>query len=98
MKTFAPLALLVTAAALGSASTAVLADEGTETASVEVKASMMLYGPDGHRLARVYSVSKDGDPQVILNSTLFTVPASTLSTVDGKLTTSLTKREITSSK
>jgi len=98
MKAFVSFAMLATVAAFVETPSAVLAEDTaqSESATVEVKASMMLYGPDGKRIARVYSVSKEGDPQLILDADLYTVPASTLSIVNGKLTTSMTKREITS--
>jgi hypothetical protein len=100
MKAIASIALFATAAAFGTAPA--LADEvstsraasQTASAPVEVKANMALYGAEGNRIARVYSVSREGNPQVILNSALHTIPASTLSVVDGRLTTSLSKREI----
>lgn len=65
-----------------------------EVAAVEVKEGMMLYGSNGRRVANVYRVDRDGNPQVIIDGRLITVPASTLSDTDGKLTTSLTKRDI----
>lgn len=53
----------------------------------------MLYGSNGQRIAAIYRVS-EGNPQVILNGKLVTVPASSLSDVGGKVTTSLTKAEL----
>jgi hypothetical protein len=54
----------------------------------------MLYDSTGHRVASVNRITQNGDVQVILNGQLVTVPASTLSQANGKLTTSLTKAEI----
>lgn len=65
---------------------------------VDVKAGTMLYASNGYRLAPVYRVSSEGNPQVILNGKLVTVPASTLSNADGKVTTSLTKKDLGRSK
>lgn len=62
-------------------------------APVATKGSMLL-AANGARLAPVYRVSADGSPQIILDGKLVTVPASTLSLADGKLTTSLTKNEV----
>lgn len=57
----------------------------------------MLYGPAGERLAAVYRVSPDGAAHIILNGQLVGVPASTLTAANGKLSTSLSKREILTS-
>ena len=54
----------------------------------------MLVGADGARLGAVYRVSSDGSPQLIVNGKMVTVPAATLSMVDGELKTSLSKSEI----
>ena len=70
----------------------------TEGASVQVDAGKMLYSSTGHRIASVYRVNAEGNPQVILDGRLITVPASSLTEVDGKLTTSLSKRELARSK
>jgi hypothetical protein len=65
----------------------------TSSAPVAAKGKMLL-GADGGRLAPVYRVAADGSAQIILDGKLITVPASTLSTVSGKLTTSLTKSAV----
>lgn len=106
MTKFAPIALLATIAALAvvpaSVSAAETSQQVREPASaaaaapvVGVSAGKMLYGPNGNRLGSVYRVTAAGDAQIILNSRLFTVPASTLSDVNGKVTTSLTSSDIT---
>lgn len=53
-----------------------------------------LVAANGAHLGEVYRVGPDGSPQIILDGKLVTVPAITLSNVDGKLTTSLTKSEV----
>jgi hypothetical protein len=63
-------------------------------APVQVSAGKMLYAANGFRLAPIYRVTSEGNPQVILDGKLVTVPASTLSDVAGKVTTSLTKKDI----
>ena len=101
---FAPLAALATVATLAVVPTAVFAEttqqvrEVTEEAAapLDLNAGKMLYSAAGYRIAPIYRVTKDGNPQVILNGRLVTVPASTLSDVDGKVTTSLSKKEIAS--
>jgi hypothetical protein len=69
-----------------------------ESAGVDVDAGKMLYSSSGHRIASVYRVTSEGNPQVIIDGRLVTVPASTLSEVDGKLTTTLSKRDLARSK
>lgn len=54
----------------------------------------MLVASNGTRLGVVYRVRPDGSVQVIVEGKLVTVPAATLSNVEGKLTTSLTKSEV----
>jgi hypothetical protein len=66
---------------------------GNATASV-AHSGQMLYDSTGHRIASVNRVTQNGDAQVILNGRLVTIPASTLSQSDGKLTTSLSKADI----
>lgn len=94
-------ASLIAAIALGTIPPAFAAESSQsvqgpaeEVAAVEVNEGMMLYGSNGRRVASVYRVDREGNPQVIIDGRLITVPASTLSDVDGKLTTSLSKRDI----
>jgi hypothetical protein len=54
----------------------------------------MLVASNGARLGAVYRVTGDGSAQLIVDGKMVTVPASTLSVVDGKLTTSLSKSEV----
>lgn len=101
MKKFAVLAALATIAlapAAYASETSQSVRAATEGAGVEVDAGKMLYSSTGHRIASVYRVTSEGNPQVILDGRLVTVPSSTLTEVDGKLTTSLTKRELARSK
>jgi hypothetical protein len=48
----------------------------------------------GGRVGAITEVYKDGSVQVIYNSQLVTVPAASLSAPDGKLTTSLTRKQL----
>jgi hypothetical protein len=73
---------LVTVTA-GAAGTAAVAEKG-----------QMVVASNGARLGTVYRVSTDGSAQIIIDGKLVTIPASTLSNVDGKLTTNLTKSEV----
>jgi hypothetical protein len=65
----------------------------TEGATVQVTAGKMLYS-GANRLAPIYRVTSEGNPQLVLDGKLVTIPASTLSSVGGKLTTSLSKKDI----
>jgi hypothetical protein len=46
-----------------------------------------LFSEDGHRLGIVYKVADDGSAKLIFDGKLVTIPASTLTDVSGKLTT-----------
>jgi hypothetical protein len=100
MSKFVPLAALAAVAVL-AAPVAAFAESSQSVraatdaaATVDVNAGKMLYAANGQRLAAIYRVNAEGNPQVILNGKLVTVPASTLSDVNGKVTTSLTKKEL----
>jgi hypothetical protein len=56
----------------------------------------MLYAANGGRLASVYRVDDDGAVALILDGKMRVVPADTLSMVDGKLTTRLSKSDVLS--
>lgn len=103
MKKFVTLAALAAVAAVPAvafAETTQAVHEATEEASAQVQmsAGTVLYAANGVRVARIYRVNQQGNPQVILDGRLITVPASTLSDVSGKLTTSLSKKEISLAK
>jgi hypothetical protein len=70
------------------------ADEGAPG----VTKGAMLFSADGGRLGTVYRVMGDGSAQIIFESRMVTIPANTLSSKDGKLTTSLKKPEVMSLK
>jgi hypothetical protein len=80
------------------ATVAVAAQESTATNSapttVSAAAGKMLLASNGTHLGLVYRVSPDGSAQLIIDGRLVTVPVTTLSTVDGKLKTSLTRSEV----
>jgi hypothetical protein len=64
------------------------------SAAVIATTGKMLVASNGERLGVVYRVGSDGSAQLIIEGKLVTVPVTTLSNVEGKLTTSLTKREV----
>jgi hypothetical protein len=63
-------------------------------ADVVATEGKMLVSANGSRLGAVYKVTGDGSAQLIVDGKMVTVPASTLSVVDGKLTTSLSKSDL----
>jgi len=66
----------------------------SSTAVVTAKGQMVV-AANGARLGPVYRVSADGSPQIIIDGKMVTIPAATLSNANGKLTTSLSKSEVT---
>ncbi len=64
------------------------------TPTVVAAKGKMLVAANGARLGAVYRVGPDGSAQIIIDGKMVTVPASTLSLTDGKLTTSLSKTEV----
>lgn len=102
MKKFASIAALAVIASVPSIAFAETTQvrEVTEEAAapLTLNSGRMLYAADGNRLAAIYRLNSQGNPQVILNGRLVTVPSSTLSEVGGKVTTSLTKKEVASAK
>ena len=64
------------------------------SAPLAVSAGKMLYGTDGKRIGQIYRVTGAGDVQLIVAARLVMVPAATLSDVNGKITTSLTKADL----
>jgi hypothetical protein len=69
-----------------------------EAAPAKLNAGQMLYSAAGYRVAPIYRVNAEGNPQIILSGKLVTVPATTISSVAGKVTTSLTKKDLASAK
>ncbi|WP_206675491.1 hypothetical protein [Solimonas terrae] len=84
--------LAVAMFAVMSVSVGVQAQE-TPAQTVVATKGKMLYAANGGRLASVYRVEDDG-VQFILDGKMRSVPSNTLSMVDGKLTTSLSKTDI----
>jgi len=77
--------LMLTGAGLASA---------TDEVSAVAAKGKVLVAADGARLGTVYRVGPDGAVQMILDGKMITVPASTLSSVDGRLVTSLSKHQV----
>lgn len=103
MNKIAPIALLATLATFAVVPAAVNASETSQTvratteataANVNAVAGQMIYGSNGQRVAAVYRVTASGAVQVILDGKLVTVPSDTLSDVNGRLSTSLTRTQL----
>lgn len=99
MKKFIALAALATIAfaAPAIAEPVQSVDAGATAAindSLEVKAGQMLYSGEGRRLSQVDRVLKSGDAQIIMSGRFVAVPRSSLAMVDGKLMTSMTRKEV----
>jgi hypothetical protein len=108
MKKFVTAALAATAVTLAAVPATVFAAEAGETsqsvravtdeAALDVRAGQMLYSSEGRRIAAIYSVDGEGNAKVIYNGRMITVPAATLSAVNGKVTTSLTRKDVARAK
>jgi len=96
----APVALAATLASLSLAPAAMATESSqsvqapAEAGPVSVNAGRMIYGPNGQRIAPAYRVTSEGTVQVILNGKLVNIPSSTLSEVNGKVATSLSKKDL----
>ena len=65
------------------------------TAPIVTPGKMLYSGKTGKdALAPIYRVAADGSPQVLLEGRIITIPADTLTSADGKVATTLSKREI----
>jgi hypothetical protein len=85
--------ILAGIAFLSSASVSAAADNPAGSTGA-VKAGKDIYDAAGHRLGAVYRLTSEGDPQIILNGKLVTIPASTVSEANGKIQTSMSKADI----
>jgi hypothetical protein len=86
---------LVAITAILATATAMAQDPTADAAAASgVTKGKMLVAANGARLGPVYRVGADGSAQIIIDGKMVTVPATTLSSVDGKVQTSLTKSEV----
>ena len=93
---------VVLIALFAAAATPVLAQPSGAASTLAVAATPvvaskgdMLIGADHSRLGSVVRVESDGSASIIFDGRMVTVPASTLKMADGKLTTSLSKHQLT---
>ncbi len=68
-----------------------------QSALEKVLVGKLLYDAEGKKLAPIYKLDPNGSPQILLDGKAITVPMSSLTEVDGKFTTKLTKRELMTS-
>lgn len=84
-------------ACMFAAGAAVAQDQAGAAAATPVASAtkgQMVVSANGARLGTVYRLTADGSPQVIIDGRMVTIPATTLSVSDGKLTTSLSKSAV----
>lgn len=91
-------AMLVVCGPANAESVPAAAGSTPAAASVAVTSGKQIYDGAGRRIGTIYRVTSDGNPQVILNGKLVTIPASTLSDQSGKIATSLSKADLERSK
>lgn len=97
MNKFAPIALVATVVLFAAAPAALHAETVAAVvngAAVTPVVGKAVYSATGSRIAPIYRVTEQGRVQVILDGKLVTVPSASLSDVNGKITTSLTKAEL----
>ncbi len=92
MTKFAPFAILATLATFSLVPVAVHAEDAA--APMKIAEGKMVYAANGQRLAPVYRVNTDGSVQLIMEGRLVTIPATVLSEVNGKLTSSENKGDL----
>jgi hypothetical protein len=77
-----------------AAVTAAAQDPSSVTAASTGSKGQMLVAANGARLGPVYRIRADGSAQIFIDGKLVSIPVATLSTANGKLTTSLSKSEV----
>jgi hypothetical protein len=82
--------------AFAAATAAAQTPSSSEAATIAAAASKgkMLVAANGARLGPVYRVGADGSAQIFIDGKLVSVPVGTLSSANGKLTTTLSKSEV----
>jgi len=89
---FVAAALSVSALTLTATAVPAYANEAAVLVDAQVKQT--IFDATGARVAKVFRVKNDGSVLVIYRGQVRKIDAATLSNNDGKLTTSLTRREI----
>ena len=91
--------LFVAAALLAATAIPAFADEsetpvGQASPSVQIKVGRLLHTASGAPIQPVYKITAAGEPQIIIDGKMVTVPAATLSMSGKKLVTTLTVPEL----
>jgi len=69
--------------------------QAESTSAALVVAGKTLFDASGKNIGVIYKVTVDGSPQIVIDDQrLITIPATSISQVDGKLRTSMTKRDV----
>jgi hypothetical protein len=77
-----------------AAVTAAAQDQSSSAAASAGSKGKMLIAANGARLGPIYRIGADGAAQIFIDGKLVSIPVTTLSTANGKLTTSLSKSEV----
>jgi hypothetical protein len=85
---------LAVSVVLASASLALSVSPAIAAQDAAVQAGKMIYSSDGKTIGAIYAVASDGSPQVIVEGRLVTIPAASVTAANGKISTSLTKKEV----
>lgn len=70
-----------------------VAQDPTSDAAATAKGKMLV-AANGARLGPVYRIGADGAAQIFIDGKLVSIPVTTLSTANGRLTTSLSKSQV----
>lgn len=81
---------MLIAAAMLALATPAMAQDAAET----VRHGQILRDANNARIGKISRVEDDGSLRVIFNQRLATIPADTVSVVEGRPVTSLTKKEV----
>lgn len=79
---------------LAAAMLAIAAPAFADDAATSLKAGQILRDANNLRLGQIDRVGPDGSVQIIFGSRFTTIPANTITVVEGKPVTSLTKKEV----
>jgi len=84
----------ITAIALAALATPLSIPAFAQTTVETVARNTVLWDAGGKRVGKVNRVHEDGSVSVIVGEKLVRVPSSSLTSADGKLTTSMTLRDL----
>lgn len=85
---------IVLVCAFAAVTAAAQDQSSSDAATAAGSKGKMLVAANGARLGPVYRIGADGAAQIFIDGKLVSIPVATLSTANGKLTTSLSKSEV----